>query len=466
MSERTIIMDGSNPERENEERTRIASQEEFKQDFLQNQKKQIGKLSKIQKVGMVAGGLGAAGIAMSFMPSNAEEFDEEQALPLPEEPPMATTVTDSMSYNDAWEAAREEVGPGGFFVWNDHTFSTYTQEEWNQLDKEDQQDFTQNMQNEYNEYLEENPIHTNTVVMHDGAPLADTVSDDMSFGDAFALARQEVGPGGVFVWHGKTYNTYYKEEWQSMDEGDRDHFMASTNHIDTSHIGGHIENPGMDNVHPAIVIDNDVETFVRDEMLTLDTGEQVHVGYFLNNGEPVVKMDIDNDNNYDYILDPQNNQLIGLNGNQDMLLDDILNPGGGVEVQPIATEYTQIDGHDALVTAFSDGHIEAQIDFDGDGAYDSKMSMDEQGHMFVYDNHGNLIEEQQIDIDDPYTPPFEPYGVEYVDNEITHDDTNDLAVNNNPTPNFIDDQIHHGLDLGDDFNDHGDVSGWVHDDLA
>ena len=34
---------------------------------------------------------------------------------------------------------------------------------------------------------------------------AHSVTDDMSFSEAFATARAEVGPGGAFVWHGQVY---------------------------------------------------------------------------------------------------------------------------------------------------------------------------------------------------------------------------------------------------------------------
>lgn len=40
--------------------------------------------------------------------------------------------------------------------------------------------------------------------------------DEISFGDAFEAARAEVGPGGVFHWHGGIYNTYSAEEWNNM----------------------------------------------------------------------------------------------------------------------------------------------------------------------------------------------------------------------------------------------------------
>lgn len=70
----------------------------------------------------------------------------------------------------------------------------------------------------------------------DQVPVASSVNDDMSFGEAFAAARNEVGPGGVFEWHGQLYGTYTADEWNSMTAEQRaeysDHF--SWNHIDHS----------------------------------------------------------------------------------------------------------------------------------------------------------------------------------------------------------------------------------------
>ena len=50
------------------------------------------------------------------------------------------------------------------------------------------------------------------------------VSDDMSFGEAFATARQAVGGGGVFHWRGNVYNTFTKEEWDAMTPAERNAF--------------------------------------------------------------------------------------------------------------------------------------------------------------------------------------------------------------------------------------------------
>ena len=52
---------------------------------------------------------------------------------------------------------------------------------------------------------------------------AHSVSDEMSFSEAFASARAEVGPGGAFSWRGHVYGTYRGDdlEWQEMSDEDR-----------------------------------------------------------------------------------------------------------------------------------------------------------------------------------------------------------------------------------------------------
>lgn len=60
--------------------------------------------------------------------------------------------------------------------------------------------------------------------------VATGVDDSMSFSQAFAAARHEVGPGGLFVWHGNTYGTYYANEWNAMSPEDRDQYWADVHH--------------------------------------------------------------------------------------------------------------------------------------------------------------------------------------------------------------------------------------------
>lgn len=60
--------------------------------------------------------------------------------------------------------------------------------------------------------------------------VATGVDDSMSFNEAFAAAREEVGAGGIFVWHGKPYGTYYKDEWEAMSPEEINQYWADVHH--------------------------------------------------------------------------------------------------------------------------------------------------------------------------------------------------------------------------------------------
>ncbi|MFY7665012.1 hypothetical protein [Flavobacterium sp.] len=62
----------------------------------------------------------------------------------------------------------------------------------------------------------DNEVSDDAVVICTEAPFAKSVTDAMDFENAYATAREEVGPGGFFEYQGKLYNTYTKEEWNSM----------------------------------------------------------------------------------------------------------------------------------------------------------------------------------------------------------------------------------------------------------
>lgn len=50
------------------------------------------------------------------------------------------------------------------------------------------------------------------VEVNAAAPFSELDLDSMSFSDAFASARDEMGAGGFFEWHGQTYNTMRADE--------------------------------------------------------------------------------------------------------------------------------------------------------------------------------------------------------------------------------------------------------------
>ena len=73
---------------------------------------------------------------------------------------------------------------------------------------------------------EENMVDTQEELIDDAQSNLQVayISDDLTFGQAFADARDQVGPGGVFYWHGAIFSTYTADEWDAMTDVEKDHF--------------------------------------------------------------------------------------------------------------------------------------------------------------------------------------------------------------------------------------------------
>lgn len=54
---------------------------------------------------------------------------------------VAMSVNDSMSFGEAFEAARSEVGAGGVFEWHGGIYNTYYEDEWNNMSAADRAEF-------------------------------------------------------------------------------------------------------------------------------------------------------------------------------------------------------------------------------------------------------------------------------------------------------------------------------------
>ena len=268
------------------------------------------------------------------------------------------------------------------------------------------------------------------VVIHDEAPVADNVTEDMSFSDAFAIARAEVGPGGVFHWHGKWYGTYTKAEWDSMDADDIAKYNQSISHL-----------PALEPYHPGpkpeIIHNIDAEVLMKEEDVTLTDGQIVHLAHFKQGNEVITKVDVDGDGEYDYILDIESGQALGLNGNADseMHFDSNNNPTPEPIGDPII-KYDEIGGYPARLEKYSDGHQEIYIDGDGDGEYDNAsiiIDTDGTATAYLYDENGNIIDQQVINSNsfpnDDIIPEPSPDNEPYIINStvVSEDGHNGLA---------------------------------------
>lgn len=70
------------------------------------------------------------------------------------------------------------------------------------------------------------PVQSGTIKPNENIDIAGGINDNMTFDNAYAAARGEVGPGGIFSWHGQVYNTYTVEEWQGLSLSQRQEFLS------------------------------------------------------------------------------------------------------------------------------------------------------------------------------------------------------------------------------------------------
>ena len=143
--------------------------------------------------------------------------------------------------------------------------------------------------------------------------VASHVNDNMSFGDAFAAARAEVGPGGVFHWRGNVYSTYIEKEWNEMSSADRAAFgqrvapeIARSDHHHQSHhqeahhdhaSGNHHETHHSD----VSVADDDPDVrLIGVQDVTLEDGSVQTIGAATVNGYDVVLVDMNHNGEFDY----------------------------------------------------------------------------------------------------------------------------------------------------------------------
>ena len=171
-------------------------------------------------------------------------------------------------------------------------------------------------------------------------PVASSVSDDMSFSEAFTAARNEVGSGGVFEWHGNIYSTFTEDEWNGMTAEQRDeygsHFSwhsdnsstetASSTHSSTSSHSEHAtdevevsEVTQASHTEEVAVVDVDPEVEVLGVVHDEESG--ANIAGLAVDGQEVVLIDVNGDETFDVMG-------ADVNGDQQLSQDEIVDISG------------------------------------------------------------------------------------------------------------------------------------------
>lgn len=137
-----------------------------------NKKKKIGTAAAAGVAGVAGAAIGIL-TPLQVFPTNSEESAEESGTgnmaPTPSghytghDMDIATGVDDSMTFNEAFAAAREEVGAGGLFVWHGHTYGTYYENEWNAMSPEEKEQYWADVHHTTSQINEDNELANNSL---------------------------------------------------------------------------------------------------------------------------------------------------------------------------------------------------------------------------------------------------------------------------------------------------------------
>ena len=155
--------------------------------------------------------------------------------------------------------------------------------------------------------------------------------DANNFNDAYAQARAQVGPGGVFEYNGKIYSTYTAEEWNDMSAEERAQYQGrlfenapvaqyhSTSHAavatetaehhETEQIEVVTENsetiPANAEMIAAEPVDNEIRV-LGVEAVQNEYGQIMNVALVECEGDQALLVDVDNNGSIDVLIHDDN----------------------------------------------------------------------------------------------------------------------------------------------------------------
>jgi len=221
--------------------------------------KQTWKQVSISGVTGILMGAGAIK-AMQLMAAGESENNAEQA-----ETAEAASQYDNMSFREAFDAARAELGAGGVFRWHGNIYNTYTADEWNAMNAEEQDEFAEQV----------------------GAEIS---AEDV---DTANLAEAE---------------TEIEAEVEVTTDNDSDVAIASEDTEDVNVVVDNDTNADLAEANEQTTEsgDDDVRVLGYGDV-TLDNGQTITVEELDVNGQRVAVIDVDQDGEADYAISDLNN---------------------------------------------------------------------------------------------------------------------------------------------------------------
>lgn len=177
------------------------------------------------------------------------------------------------------------------------------------------------VQEEVFEETPEAPAPEQVILANDeGIRYAHVEADN--FNDAFAQARAQVGPGGVFEYNGRLYGTYYAEEWDNMSSQEKADYQNRVNEVAPSHHNNsqsaHASAQEVEHhdVSPEVVpanaemisaepVDNEIRV-LGVEAVQNEDGQIMNIALVEREGDQALLVDVDNNGTIDVLLHDDN----------------------------------------------------------------------------------------------------------------------------------------------------------------
>lgn len=244
---------------------------------------------------------------------------------------------------------------------------------------------------------EEPVVGTDTPVL-EPLPIAE-VSDEMSFGQAFAAARAQVGPGGMFEWRGNVYNTYNAEEWGSMTSEDREEFADRISVTPIEIEVGHVAESEVTGTEASEPIQAQTETETEPQTETETETAETET------------------NTQEVAVHPEDGPVIP----EEEVVGEI-----DVQIEEVGVVVAEDGSEVVMATGQIDGHATLLADLDNDGVIDA-MAVDVNDNDYIDDNELASMDDVNLTVEDV---------VMLADNNSALDPTDDIYSG---TPDYIND---------------------------
>lgn len=252
------------------------------------------------------------------------------------------------------------------------------------------------------------PGATDTITV-ENVSFATDITDDMSFSEAFAEARHELGPGGAFEWHGNVYSTYYAEEWNGMTEAQQAEHSSHIMHAHSTYHAGH-----HDTAEVVAVDDSQAHTATHDTPHTTTAPD--------DGGDMSATAGISGD-----IAQNDTPNTDAAQQADDIAQPDIAAQNDGIEVEVIGITHDDATGAN-VVSMTVDGHDAILVDVDNNNTMDA-LIVDANDDGIVAENEIVDVSDQGLTIDQ-FGGIDNPAGDLYADNTDLPDYTNDANIDN------------------------------------